>query len=309
MTRFGSAAMKDGRRAFTILELSACIAASGILASAAVVAMGSQPGGARASARQKKDSMQVRGVHQALIVFSQNNGDQYPLPSKLDKRDFTVEAKGRAKDTTANIYSIVIFNGSVSPEMFVSPVEKNPAVAVAEDYSYSDPKRAATPEKAIWDPGFAVSLGPSKGNASYAHLQPAGVRRKAWSNTFSATECVLSTRGPQISGVEYKEAAAGARVAIPSLAKPGSVTLSFFEPLESWSGHLTYNDNHVEFAAEALAHQRSWSPKTIYKDEEGKEWPDVLFFDEPADKAHSNAFLGLFTTAGAEPGDYTSIWD
>src|SRR5262245_10184283 len=184
---------QSSRRGFTLIELAAALGVVVALAATGLIAIG-QPGSssgdglaaARQAARLKKDELQLRGIGQAMIVWAQNNADWYPLPSRVDKKNETVKDEGRAKDTTANIYSIMIFNGSLSTEIMISPLEKNPSVQAWTSYSFNAPKKAVTPAKALWDPGFTVSLGPeTKGHASYAHLEPAGKRLKRWTNNFA----------------------------------------------------------------------------------------------------------------------------
>jgi hypothetical protein len=273
--------------------------------------MGTQPGGTSWAAQQKKDSTQVRGLHQAMVVFAQNNGDLYPLPSKLDAKDNTIKEGGRAKDTTANIYSILVYNGSISPEILVSPAEKNPAVTPADKYEYDQPKAAAVPAKAMWDPaGIAAGLGPKdKGNVSYAHLQPAGGRLKAWSNSFAATETILGSRGPQVRTVAAPKGGEKDAKAVVTLAKPDSVTLGMLGDGTWWSGNIGFNDNHVEFADKLIAHGKPYRGKHVYKHADGTERPDVIFYDEPEDKDHANAFLGIWGTAGEDVLQYRGNWD
>lgn len=299
-----------GRRAFTAIELAACVSAAGVITSLGAVGLGGQPGGTKWEQNQKKDSTQVRGIHQAMVVFAQNNDDRYPLPSKLDAQNNTVKSGGRAKDTSANIYSILVFNGSISPEILVSPVEVNPAVSPAGAYEYDHPKAAAVPEKAIWDPaGIKTGLGPEKGNVSYAHLQPAGGRLKAWSNTFMSNESILGTRGPQVSAVAPAKGAEKDAKPVVTLAKPDSITLKLLGDGTAWSGNVGFNDNHVEFAEKLLAHGKPYGGKQTYRHADGTERPDVIFYDEPEDKEHTNAFLGIWKTAGEDVLHYAGNWD
>lgn len=225
-------------------------------------------GKARASAREIKDSTQVRGVHQGMILFAQNNSDLYALPSTLDKDHITV-AEGELKDTPAHIMSIYMYRGYFSPELLVSPAEANPAFMANMNYQYSQPSAAASADKslALWDPAFQAypiewtSAGPTRtgaGGLSYALMPPLGGREPKWSNTFSATEAIVGNRGPA-----YDAVGSGAGLnwslhpdngGVPTgNAEVGtnSYTLLIHGGRTTWEGNIAFNDNHVSFETRA----------------------------------------------------------
>lgn len=295
--------MPAPRHGFTLIELAASISTAGLaLAAGSLI---TQP---RQDAQKAKDSTHIRGIHQALIIWAQNNNDRYPLPSDFDKKDDTVKDKGRAKDTTANIFSMTVFNGSLSTEIYVSPVEKNPAIEVDQDYQFDGPRSAPKPAAALWDPAFAADFtGGKKGNISYAHLQPAGKRLPRWSNTFSGDEKVLSNRGPEIKSAEKRPDGS----VKPVLANPASIALTLHGDGAAWSGWISSNDTSQDFQRGKLGQDKPAKPSraTTYKDKDGKEWPDLWFYDEPDDPDATNTYLGIFTKAGATPKEYKAIWD
>ncbi|MBY0262375.1 MAG: hypothetical protein K2Q20_08525, partial [Phycisphaerales bacterium] len=51
--------------------------------------------GRSGSSPQLKDSTQVRGVVQSLMVWASNNNGRYPIPSELDLEGRTVAEPGR----------------------------------------------------------------------------------------------------------------------------------------------------------------------------------------------------------------------
>jgi len=301
------------RRAFTVVELIAVIISTVILAVVIVGVLMPALSGPR-FAPQLKDSTQLRGISQSMVVWANNNNGEYPLPSILDQSDLTVADKGRAKDTTANIFSILSYNGFISPEICVSPSESNRAISADDDYAYNSPVTAVSPADALWDPAFAADFtagGRGGGNFSYGHLQPSGTRGtpagtntaaieptgrlQAWRDTFSTTEAIIGNRGPEIASV--------ASDYTPTLKNKSSNTFRIHGGRSTWEGNIGYNDGHVQF-------ETSLKPTGAmrYTSTSGERW-DSLFFDEPDDTNQSNIFLGIFTTAGEKPADFKSIWD
>ncbi|MBC7834323.1 MAG: hypothetical protein H7Y88_04380 [Phycisphaerales bacterium] len=306
-------------RGFTLVELGACIAIGSLFTGAYLVSQpesgkpAAQPGTdpaviarAQAVARQVKDATQIRGINQAFIIFANNNQERYPLPSLFDTENHTVKPTGRQKDTTANIMSMLIYNGSFPPEMLVSPAEANANIKHFDKYEYSGPRKSVDPAKALWDPALDADFTDGDGHISYAHLQPSEKRLPKWSNTFSSSEAVVSNRGPKIEGVEAGEN--GARK--PTGEDAMSTTYLIHGERQTWEGNVSYNDCHVDFiSSTATPGGESLKNWAHYTDAEGKSVPDVVFFDEADDKKGDNLFLGIFTRAGSQAKDFKPIWD
>ena len=252
--------MNRNRKAFTLIELLVVIAIIALLIGILLPALGK----ARASARQLKDSTQVRGIGQALVIFAGTNDDNYPLPSRLDRNDFTMTAptmgQQDTKDLSRHMYSILIQNGLVPTEMFVSPAESNSFIEVFEDYDLEEPDGAQDEANALWDPLFRSSPGEQTnaalggvapdeaedttfGYTSYAHNVPFGRRKARWSSTYQASEAVIGNRGPTYEG----NASTGWRLIADNEFSDQSNTLRIHGTRNAWEGNIGYNDNHVSF--------------------------------------------------------------
>lgn len=308
------------RAGFTIIELLVLILIAVLIAAILIPARG----GHGCGSAQLKDATQLRGTHQALFLWASNNDETYPLPSMIDVDNFTVPELGRAKDTTANIMSILNNEGFIIPELLMSPLENNERIQVYEGYEFELISGAVDPEKALWDPKLSADFtSEADGNISYAHLIPQGKRLDQWSNTYKAEEAILSNRGPRILSVEQ----AGNNV-VTRFADSKTRTTKFFRSSVSknnwWSGNVAYNDNHVAFVGNFYANNKpvgkpDENPRLKLPQDDGStlDIHDVMFADEqaPAGKDNwreamdANQFLGIFTTAGENREDFTAIWD
>jgi prepilin-type processing-associated H-X9-DG protein len=324
--------MKAGRRsAFTLIELVAVVGT--VVTSGAVFALVLGPGGgggqpakekqpqgpgkqadqlkelgiARAKARQVKDEANLRSIIEAMHAWAKVNKDHFPLPSEIDVNGKTVAGADAAKDTTANIFSVLIYMGQISTDACVSAAEASANISVDKNYMFDAPTAAVTPTQALWDPAFSADFtGGKTGNVSFAHLQPAGGRKAHWSATFMTSEAVVGNRGPRISKVA--DDADGIPVA--SVADPNTLTFLIHGDRDKWEGNIAYNDGHVNFERTLLPRVKPESNTwPTYSDKDGKRHLDCLFYDEPDDAAGANAFLGIFTKSGAAVKDWQAIWD
>jgi hypothetical protein len=308
----GRSTVRDRNRtasppAFTLLEL--CV---GIFVSilAAILFAGMFDLGYRRShgCGQPRDATQVRGILQGMVIWAQNNQDQYPLPSALDINDATVAATGTSKDSTGNILSILVYHGFVPAEMFQSPSEVNSNIEDYEDYEFEEPAAAIDPANALWDPALHGAPGAADnidtpnnpatiGNNSYAHTPAVGARRPLWASTFVSTEAAFGNRGPGI--IRVSQSPNGPTPVLD----PQSNTLLIHGTRDKWEGYIGFNDNHVNFETRP-------DPQGLSYVTAARTWrTDNLFYDEPDDPAGTNAYLGVWTTAGDTKEDFTGWID
>jgi hypothetical protein len=259
--------------------------------------------------RSLKDSIQIRHVHQGFVLWSQGDNGRYPLPSRMDVANATVDpgdAPAESKDTTANIMSAIVYAGFISPELLVSPAEQNPNVVPKSDYALSNPPGAPSPSQALWDPTLRANLeSASTSHVSYAHTPPSGERLALWRDTMDPRTPILGNRGPEIARVSSGDHPGGEPVGEVwwTLRKKDSVTLRIHGGSTTWEGYIAHGDNSLVFESSPTSAMASFA------DGAGRRWRDVLFFDEPEDSSDQNAFLSIFSRAGRPPEELVATWD
>ena len=303
--------MKARKNGFTLIELLVVISIIALLIGILLPALQR----AKRNAGALRDGTQLKQIHTGLVTWAANNNGRYPLPESLDRDGYTEgqeltnpteeDPTAYRKNRTGPIFSVMIFNQVITPEVCISPNEPNNTIIVDDDFHFGRLPQgdANKPELAVWDTSFVGvpieddesfdvatttlgSLAVVFGNFSYAHtpVVPGTVRFGMWRDTLNARHAVLANRGPLYSDSVQTTQSGDNHHVTPETRQWGlpkglegdqSPTLQFAGSSRSWSGNVAYNDNHVSLESQ---------PDPIglsFRDFQSEEQlPDNIFVDE-----------------------------
>lgn len=217
----------QARHAFTLIELLVVISIIALLIAILLPALGA----ARQSTRKLQNSTQLRGIHQALVVFAQSNKGYYPglnsdgttmtVAEVNDTGTFTGYNAGSNGRNSSGIFAIALNQDVFTPEYLINPAE-TAAFEVANETTDTDLDFDGNPAN---DPI----------NFSYANLffQESGTgpqesnRAAEWQETLNSQAIVIGDR----------------------MIGSGSTRSSVWtdEGSGDWEGTITKNDNSTGY--------------------------------------------------------------
>jgi len=303
--------MKVRKNGFTLIELLVVISIIALLIGILLPALQR----AKRNAGALRDGTQLKQIHTGLVTWATQNNGRFPVPSVIDQDGFTEgqqitqpgqeDMEAYRKDRTGSIFSLMIFNNIITPEIMVSPNEPNNNIVVDDDYQFGRLQQGDANEEALalWDTSFSGTpyederafdvaqttlggLAIKFGNVSYAHtpVVRGTARYGYWRDTLNARHAVLANRGPLYAPSVTSQAGASNHLTTPTTRQWGlakglegdqSAALQFAGSSKTWSGNVAYNDNHVSLEPQA-------DPVGLsFRDAQTEEQvPDNIFVDE-----------------------------
>ena len=198
------------RHAFTLIELLVVISIIALLIAILLPALGA----ARNSARKLKSATQLRGLHQAIVIHSNDNKEFYTgLNAKgadLDSADCGNSGEGVTVEAR---YWVLLDGDYLTKDILISPGEVNPR----ETWINGDPITLRHYSYAMLSIAGTVDQAPDEGG-----------RAAEWTQSLNTQAIVVSDRNTG------RNASSGVESIHTSTAG-------------DWKGSVLWNDNHVGF--------------------------------------------------------------
>lgn len=272
------------RRAFTLIELLVVISIIALLIAILLPALSS----ARESARQMQNSTQLRGIHQGMFAFAQDNKGWFP----------GIHSDGQPLQRNGSIAHVS--DTGATYRTFSFGINTTRRVAILYELDYFPPQYLLAPGETVKVlPDISVTTGENVNgqNHSYAMLAfdkqgetsdrwaPVAVgdpsykwiasqRGKEWRDTASARAVTFADRGISDPGTGPN----------PSATNDTAFHSIWTGPGAGWEGSVLRNDGSVTFEKTPIANNTKYGNGPTNTN-------DNLFFDEAGTKPNANAFL------------------
>ncbi|MFK7789157.1 MAG: type II secretion system protein [Phycisphaeraceae bacterium] len=273
------------RRGFTLIELLVVISIIALLIAILLPALSS----ARQSARQMQGSTQMRGIHQGMFAFAQENKSWYP---GVDSTGQPLEGGTIGHSTSNSTYrngglgvnharrlAVMLESGYFPPEYIISPGDATrilPDISITTGSNVGEANSSFSMLEITFMGNTTQSWVPVRATQEW---QPSR-RGKEWQDTANSQAIVMSDRAIADSG-------ASGRVIDPNVVNFHSI---WTEPdSEQWSGSALRNDGSVTFGNAADDFTTSYSQGPTYEN-------DHLFHDAPPINGIRNANARLVYT-------------
>ncbi|MHC4319108.1 MAG: type II secretion system protein [Planctomycetota bacterium] len=283
------------KRGFTLIELLVVIAILMVLIGLLLPALAS----AQRNARSAKDGVQQKEIHRAFLTWATNHEGVLPIPGQVNRLG-VVPGQGAedfTQNTSQSLYSALIAQEYLDPDILIGPTENNPVVTQYREYDYTQYNPGGN---TYWDTGFGMDIAdedPDVGcNASFAHEAICGVRKsRRWRNTQDSSYPILSTRGVERGQPPYER------------EHEDSPTLRLHASKKVWVGNVVFADNRLQQL------ENFFPTQTTYTADDGIARKDNIFhceFDfDPDPQAAPDVWLVISTVAADDGNSVEAKYD
>ncbi|MEM1353836.1 MAG: prepilin-type N-terminal cleavage/methylation domain-containing protein [Planctomycetota bacterium] len=273
------------RQAFTLIELLVVISIIALLIAILLPALSS----ARKSARQMQNSTQLRGIHQGIFTFAQDNKGWFPginsngqplrggTVGHMNHQGSTYRSQGLGVNAARRI-AILYELDYIPPQYMISPGD---TAKVLPDTSLPVGTRNVT-----WDHNSYSMLSFDRQVSTGLLWSPAAVsdpslkwvaskRGQEWRDTANASAIIMADRPISDTGSVGQLAGLNDKLFHSIWTEPGS---------EQWAGSVQFNDGSVGFNQSATGYTTQYASGPTNTD-------DHLFFDESGSVPYANTLL------------------